>query len=130
MLAGSGDIGRYTSPGAKIAAVLPAPYESVRVEQAMIDDDIPAAHDGATTSVFVRVQATQADSTLRLEYLLTLTSRAQRWEITAIDGAPTSKLPSSTSPAPTEPDPPGIAAPHGTAEEGKPQAHNPSPTHP
>lgn len=90
LLAGGGDITRYTSPGSQIRPVTPAPYSQVVVEQ-VTTDTLPAEKptDGDTTTVMVRARATDAtDATTRFDYVLELTVRASRWEITRIKGAP------------------------------------------
>lgn len=108
LLAGGGDITRYTSPGSQVRAVTPAPYSQVAVEQ-VTTDTVPAEEpiDGDTTTVVVRARATDpTEATTRFDYVLQLTVRASRWEITHIKGAP---------PTPQKRDSPVAAVPADTA---------------
>ncbi len=108
LLTGGGDITRYTSPGSQIRAVNPAPYSQVVIEQ-VTTDTVPAEEpiDGDTTTVVVRARATDpTEATTRFDYVLQLTVRASRWEITHIKGTP---------PTPQKQDSAVVAAPADTA---------------
>jgi len=105
-LAGSGDISRYTAPGEAIAAITPAPYALVDV-QAGKADKAPEAEpvDAAQLKVIVTVAlANEIDQKATATYSLTLTARAGRWEVNAIDLAPQEAAPtgpaSSSTPKP------------------------------
>ncbi|WP_394426946.1 conjugal transfer protein [Streptomyces sp. SGAir0957] len=102
-LAGRGDLDRYLAPGTHITAIRPAPYTALSVDSLAVEGEtgqaateVPA--DGTRQRVLVDVRATGADQ-LRtpLTYALTLKTRAGRWEIAALDGAPA--RPTPTSPA-------------------------------
>lgn len=111
LLAGAGDINRYLTPGKRIAAVQPAPYSTVTLS------DLRGYDDGAATTAtpkddeVLRVQATvqvensETQSTV-VQYALTLTARAGRWEVTAIDASPLIKKTSPGASAPTASSPP------------------------
>ncbi|EPH40948.1 conjugal transfer protein [Streptomyces aurantiacus] len=103
----SGDLNRYLAPGTKIRPVRPAPYRDVEVEQTAFDGEqsstvqsqVPA--DGTRQRALVSVLATEPDGIRTpLTYALTLTARAGRWEIAALDGAPT-VLPAAPPPPST-----------------------------
>ena len=106
LLVGGGDITRYTAPGSQIRAVTPAPYTQVALEGVTADtvpDETP--DDGDTVVVLARARATDAtDAVTRFDYVLELTARASRWEITQIKGAPAvvkeAPPPNMTSPVP------------------------------
>lgn len=96
LLAGVGDVTRYTSPEADVSPIIPAPYTEVSVESVHAQ---PAA-EGAHTELLVRVRAASGESRILLEYVLRLVQRSGRWEVAAILGAPpptASSEPSTTS---------------------------------
>lgn len=106
-LTGSGELDRYLAPGTQLSAITPAPYTSVRVDQLQIEGDqasepvtsVPS--DGTRTRLVVTVRATGHDQVrVPLSYALTLKSRAGRWEIASLDGAPSPVLPTQ-APQPT-----------------------------
>lgn len=107
---GAGELGRYVSPGAEIAAITPAPFLAVTAEDIRADVAPEAAPaDGATVHVLATVQfVTRLDQTFTSTYALTLTARADRWEVSSIDPiplqAPGSKPTPTTAPEPTSPD--------------------------
>ena len=122
-IAGQGDISRYLTPGLSLQPITPAPYTTVRQNDLRPDttirEDTPPA-DRQQPHVLATVTATVTDQqSVPATYALTLTARAGRWEVTAIDPAP-ALLPSkrtattasgTASPATTHPPVPGGAAP-------------------
>ncbi|MBB1517388.1 conjugal transfer protein [Tessaracoccus sp. MC1679] len=90
LLAGAGDITRYTAPGAEIRAVTPAPYIEVIVESvAAADAPSEDPVEGATVVLLVRARAQDATGAVtRFDYVLSMAVRSSRWEITQIKGAP------------------------------------------
>lgn len=100
LLAGSGDIARYTAPGSDIRAVSPAPYTSVAIE-AVSAEAVPATHDGAEVDLSVRLIAVNESTGVQtgLDYFLALKLRSGRWEIVAIQPAP--RTSPTTTPQPT-----------------------------
>jgi hypothetical protein len=111
-LTNSGEgLDRYLAPGTRLAAITPAPYASVSVDQMQIEQDqssepvTAVPKDGTRTRLVVTVRATGHDTVrVPLTYALTLKARAGRWEIAALDGAPSPALPAQpvvSSPAPT-----------------------------
>lgn len=113
-IAGSGDVSRYLTPGVELTPLTPAPYTSVRLSEirAAGSDQPPAAvpQDGTRTRILALGTAVVTDQqTANVAYALTLTARAGRWEISAIDPAPVQQQPqtpaatSATGPAPARP---------------------------
>jgi len=112
--AGGGDVTRYLTPGVQIPAITPAPYTAVTVTDlraitsAAGVDTTGTPKDG--TSLRVLVNATGVVSPTQqvsASWALTLTARAGRWEITAIDLAPArpTQTPAVAPTAGTDPSP-------------------------
>lgn len=106
-LAGVGEVGRYLSPGTELAAVRDSGYASVAVDQAVADSGAAAGaipRDGAVVRVQVHVTASDASGRWPLMYAVAVTSRAGRWEVSALQAGaevPHAGVPaSSTSGAP------------------------------
>ncbi len=119
-IAGSGDASRYLTPGVNLTPLTPAPYTSVRLSElrAAGSDQPPATvpQDGTKTRVLALGTAVVTDQqTANVAYALTLTARAGRWEISAIDPAPVqqqSQTPAASSaPGPASTRPSGSATP-------------------
>lgn len=94
-LSGVGEVDRYLSPGSKLSAVSGTGYRSVVVDQVAADRDVTgraAPKDGARLQVRADVTATDgAGDRWPLSYVLALTARDGRWEITAVQaGTPAS----------------------------------------
>jgi hypothetical protein len=84
LLTGVGEVDRYTAPGFELPSILPVPFRDVTVDGIALADE---ADD--RLRVRVAVTATTPDgSPLSLSYELTLVSRAGRWEVSALSGAP------------------------------------------
>lgn len=113
-LAGSGDVTRYVSPGVQVAAITPAPYSSVRVTDLRCDlniDTTATPKDGARLQLLVGADASVTDKqAVSVAYALTLSARAGRWEVSAIDPSPVlaPKSPGAAT-APGQPVPSGPA---------------------
>ena len=92
MVAGAGEISRYTSPGSPIRAVTPAPYTSVQITDLVSDTDFSsgAPADGATVRVLATATVTATDraQTSTVQYPLTAIARGGRWEVFALDPMP------------------------------------------
>ena len=93
MLAGSGEIGRYTSPGVVVAPINPPIASSVEVETVSTVDELPPASapvkDGQTSQVLITVRLrTEHPSAMSAQYALTMKARAGRWEVAEVDPAP------------------------------------------
>ncbi|MFE0520800.1 conjugal transfer protein [Streptomyces sp. NPDC058954] len=88
-LTGAGEVDRYLAPGVNLAAVSPAPYTAVAlqqvsaVEEAAAADQVPA--DGTTVQVLASVEARDATGRWPLGYELTLRARSGRWEVAALE---------------------------------------------
>lgn len=103
LLTGQGDVTRYTSPGAPIVAVDPAPYKSVdlRTVTGLSDEALPA--EGAIAHVLATAIGTDAAKRpATTQYALTLKARGGRWEVAGIDLAPAITKPRTTPSAPTQ----------------------------
>lgn len=90
LLAGDGDVTRYVSPDAGIAAVAPPPFTRVRVVRAGLRD-----RDDGALLVNVEVAAQAAGGGVQvLQYGLVVAQREGRWEVTellpAVPARPTS----------------------------------------
>lgn len=106
-LTGSGELDRYLVPGTQLTAITPAPYTGVEVDQMRIEGDqdsepvTTVPKNGTRTRLVVTVRATGQDKVrVPLSYALTLKARAGRWEIAALDGAPSPALPTQAAPTP------------------------------
>lgn len=91
-LTGAGDVSRYLTPGAAVTPPTPPAYTAIHLDDlAATTDTDPAAvpGDGAGLSVLATVTASVSDAqAATTQIALTLTARAGRWEITALDPAP------------------------------------------
>ncbi|NGN63191.1 conjugal transfer protein [Streptomyces sp. A7024] len=98
-LAGQGDLSRYLSPRTRLSPVTPAPYEAVEVEEFAADRQMGEGPppDGVRMRLLIQATATRGEQATPLQYALTLTSRAGRWEVTSLDPAPAF----ATTPNPT-----------------------------
>jgi hypothetical protein len=104
-LSGVGEVDRYLSPGTKLTAVSGSGYRSVVIDQAAADSGTAgAAVPGDGTRVRVQVHVTAKDSggdQWPLVYILAMTARSGRWEVTALEaGAPPAGT-AKASPQPT-----------------------------
>lgn len=91
-LTGSGDLARYLTPGAELVPVTPPPFTAVKVLEvravtAVEETSVPP--DGEQAQVRVEASGTVLDDqTLATTYVLALTARAGRWEVTSLESAP------------------------------------------
>ncbi|GAB20530.1 hypothetical protein GOEFS_119_00200 [Gordonia effusa NBRC 100432] len=103
MLTGSGDVTRFTSPGAHLAAITPAPFTKIdlalaRADQPVIPDASAVPVDGQRIRLLITVTAHPAGAStdvtdgLPMTYALTMTARAGRWEVTSVDPAPAANI--------------------------------------
>ncbi|MGB8385561.1 MAG: conjugal transfer protein, partial [Dermatophilaceae bacterium] len=93
--AGSGEVTRYVSPGVAISAITPAPYSSVQVTDLRCDSTVDsgeAAPEGQRLRLLATARASVTDTqATTVVYALTVTGRAGRWEVEAIDLTPARK---------------------------------------
>jgi len=148
LLTGDGEVSRYSSPGAGIRPIVPAPYTGVELVSLARDTTAPsvgdsteatAPRDGQRLRVLATIRVSGPDGIRMLSYPLRLTARAGRWEVYALDSTPplrgaeppvapaptpqdtSAPLTSpSTEPAPGEPTTPGWST--GTGPDGMPTA--------
>lgn len=90
--AGQGDVTRYLTPGERLQAIVPPVFTAVTVTELRaagdVDPTVPG-RDGQMLRVLAAGTGTVTkDQTSPVAYTLTLTARAGRWEITAVDPAP------------------------------------------
>ncbi|MGL5823587.1 MAG: conjugal transfer protein [Nocardioides sp.] len=90
-----GDVTRFISPSAPIRAVTPAPYTAVAVDDVQVDEDLtdsdvaaPVDGDQLQLLVTATVTPTAKAGVLTVQYALTVTARAGRWEISSVDAGP------------------------------------------
>ncbi len=95
MLAGSGEVARYVTPGVTVAPISPPPFKSVSVSTALASKDLSAVDpavalaDGDVVRLLVTTsQKVSETDAVSGQYALTMTSRGGRWEVTAIDASP------------------------------------------
>lgn len=127
VLAGQGDVERLVSPTAQIRAVVPAPFAAVQVVRIVAHGEVPESPaEGARLDVLVTAIAQvvapnssseAAKQQVAVQYPLTLTVRAGRWEISAIRDSPLLKAPSSVA-ASTIPAPAGTPTPSSLSSSG------------
>ncbi|MFE9989796.1 conjugal transfer protein [Streptomyces sp. NPDC005381] len=88
-LTGSGEVSRYLAPGVAMAAVSPAPYTAVVVEQVVAVEQAAASEqmpdDGTRIRIAARVQAQDAAGRWPLAYELVMRARSDRWEVAALE---------------------------------------------
>jgi hypothetical protein len=106
LLAGDGELDRYTAPGAAIAPIVPAPYKSIQLTQLASTTTSPAgttdaaAPDGTTLQLLVTVAATTVGGDdYPLTYPVGVDVRGGRWEVTAVQAAPALAPPDTRSSA-------------------------------
>ncbi|MEV0359738.1 conjugal transfer protein [Nocardia sp. NPDC050697] len=88
MLAGSGDIARYTVPGSAIAAVQPAPFSAAEVT-AVDSDDRSCGAESARARLSVQVNPkVDGAAAATLVYPLTLVRTGGQWQVASIDPIP------------------------------------------
>ncbi|WP_329437847.1 conjugal transfer protein [Streptomyces canus] len=88
-LTGAAEVDRYLAPGVNLAAVSPASYTAVAVQQVSAIEEAAAAEqvpaDGTTVRVLASVEARDATGRWPLAYELTLKARSGRWEVAALE---------------------------------------------
>lgn len=128
-IAGSGDVSRYLTPGVSLTPLNPAPYTSVRLDDLRGAAEATATpRDGQGLRVLAAATASVTDNQgASVAYALTLTARAGRWEISAIDvvpaftprapaaGSAAGSAPPSTPGSASTPTTPGTSSPAPTA---------------
>lgn len=92
-LTGAGDVSRYVTPGSTILPVTPPPYTSVKLAElrstTQLAEDGATPADGETAHVLASASAVVSqEQVAAVTYALSLTARAGRWEVTAIEPVP------------------------------------------
>jgi hypothetical protein len=90
-LTGTGDVTRYVSPQATINAITPAYWIDAAVRSLASSEEIPdrTPTAGQSAQVLVDVNLTRERTTKPAQYVLDLTVRDGRWEISSLNSAPT-----------------------------------------
>ena len=135
-----GDVTRFISPTADIRAVSPAPYATVEVDDVQVDEDLTDLSDDTPTdgqqlhllvTAVVTPGAKAKTNALTVQYALTVTARAGRWEISSLDPSPMvtrdGTSPTTTDQAPSVPDSTSPGAQSPDPDQGSPTE---SPTQP
>ena len=129
LLSGTGDLSRWTSPGSALAAVRPATCSTAQTATSAATDP-PEPTDGETVEVLTtatcRHTAGRTSTVQTLQYLLTLTARGGRWEVSAYTGAPAAAASSRPSATSTEPAKPTGPDPSATPVPNSPLATTPT----
>ncbi|WP_324199050.1 conjugal transfer protein [Nocardia amamiensis] len=88
LLAGTGDVARYTTPDAGLAALKPAPFTAVELVS-LSADDAGCGSSAAKAQVLATVNP-KADTgaTATLAYPLTMIRNAGQWQVASIDPIP------------------------------------------
>ncbi|MFF2386993.1 conjugal transfer protein [Streptomyces sp. NPDC058108] len=90
-LTSSGEVSGYLAPGVVLAAVMPAPYTAVTVQQVVAVEKAAAAEqvpvDGTRVRIAARVEARDTAGRWPLTYELTMRARSGRWEVAALESA-------------------------------------------
>lgn len=89
-LVGVGDITRYTTPGASITAITPAPYGGVEVDAVAASGEVPESiTDGTELRLLAQLQLSGGDGeSLAATYALTVVARDGQWEISSLNPSP------------------------------------------
>lgn len=120
-LAGRGGLDRYLSPQTALVPVDPAPYVDVRISELRVGQSLDRSQiarpaEGVRIRVLVRVAGIDGlGLSTPLDYALTLTARAGRWETTGIDLAPQLTGDHVIASVPARPDPAQTATRSSTA---------------
>jgi hypothetical protein len=90
-LTGAGDVTRYVSPQATINAITPAYWTDATVRSLSSSEEVPEGTPtaGQSAQVLVDVNLTRENTTKPAQYVLDLTVRDGRWEISSLNSAPT-----------------------------------------
>lgn len=88
LLTGNGDVARYTTPDAGLAALKPAPFTGVELVSLSADDS-GCGSGGAKAQVLATINP-KADTgaTASLAYPLTMIRNAGQWQVVSIDPVP------------------------------------------
>lgn len=90
-LTGNGEVARYVTPEVEISGITPPPYSAIKINDVSATA-APAetSADGVVLNVLVKAELVSGTGqTISADYVLTMTARADRWEVTSIDPTPT-----------------------------------------
>lgn len=103
MLADTGEISRYTSPGVVISPIEPPIASAVEIQTVAATEELPSASetvtDGQSAQILLTVQLRdqQQQPGMSAQYALTMKARAGRWEVAAMDPAPQVRAPAPSA---------------------------------
>lgn len=104
LLSGNGDLSRWTRPGSELVAIRPAPCSTAQATTTAATDP-PEPTDGQITDVLAtatcRTTTGRITTSRTLQYLLTLTARGGRWEVSAYTDTPGSATGQPPADSPT-----------------------------
>ena len=89
-LTGTGDVTRYVSPSTTIKAITPAYWTGAAVRSLASSEEVPEGTPtaGQSAQVLVDVNLTRENTTKPAQYVLDLTVRDGRWEISSLNPTP------------------------------------------
>lgn len=104
LLAGTENVERYIAPGSSVPALIPPPYQEVRLTELRARRELSAPVPADGTVVQLLATVATSDDDLPLVYPVTVGVRGGRWEVIAVDplvGADVLDPDGATSPANT-----------------------------
>lgn len=91
LLTSDGEVDRYVAPGAQIVPIAAGSYSAIGQTEVLAsapEEDLTAGEDGQNTAVLVHVPVERTDGEpMPATYVLDLTTRSGRWEISGIRAA-------------------------------------------
>lgn len=127
LLSRTGDLSRWTSPGAALTPIRPAICSTAQPTTTAATDP-PEPSDGQSTDVLVTVACRgtgKRPTTTTLQYLLTLTARGGRWEVSAYTGSTPASTPNNPAGTSTDGTGTGSTSPTNTTPTPTPTSATP-----
>ncbi|MCV7540931.1 conjugal transfer protein [Microbacterium sp. NPDC006705] len=89
--AGRSDVSRFLAPDYKLAAIDPAPYTRLYVQEIRTDQALDSVRPGTSVRALIQAEAELPDengSRMAVTVPVTVQFREDRWEVTSLDPAP------------------------------------------